>query len=119
MNTELESNHDSTEAASTVTIIRWLIRESMGVALVGVILFLSAGTMNWLMGWILVAVTFAWVFTTALSFFDACVAFLSFSMKIRCSLGNPLSSERRCREGRVRMKSSIDICCNSSRVKPR
>ena len=66
MNAEPDSKHNSTEAASNVTIIRWLIRESMGVALVGVILFLSAGTMNWLMGWILVAVTFVWVSATAL-----------------------------------------------------
>jgi protein-S-isoprenylcysteine O-methyltransferase Ste14 len=65
MNTAAEPQTDPTAPASTTIIIRWLIRESIGVALVGVILFLSAGTMNWMMGWILVAVTFVWVCANA------------------------------------------------------
>jgi protein-S-isoprenylcysteine O-methyltransferase Ste14 len=41
-------------------VIRFLIREIMGVVILGVILFWSAGTMNWPMGWALIALTFAW-----------------------------------------------------------
>lgn len=66
MNTEAESNTKPTNSVSTTIIIRWLIREYIGVALVGVILFLAAGTMDWVMGWALVAVTFVWVCANAL-----------------------------------------------------
>jgi protein-S-isoprenylcysteine O-methyltransferase Ste14 len=41
--------------------VRWLARETMGTAMVGVILFWSAGTMRWPMGWVLVALYAAWV----------------------------------------------------------
>ncbi len=40
---------------------RWLARETMGTAMVGVILFWSAGTVAWPMGWVLVALYAAWV----------------------------------------------------------
>jgi protein-S-isoprenylcysteine O-methyltransferase Ste14 len=66
MNNDIESATKPTESVSTLIIIRWLIREYIGVALVGVILFLAAGTMDWLMGWALVAVTFVWVCANAL-----------------------------------------------------
>ncbi|MCH7498287.1 MAG: isoprenylcysteine carboxylmethyltransferase family protein [Candidatus Marinimicrobia bacterium] len=50
----------------TITIVRWLVREYMGTALVGVFLFLAAGRIDWIMGWVLVGITFAWVSATAI-----------------------------------------------------
>jgi protein-S-isoprenylcysteine O-methyltransferase Ste14 len=37
-----------------------MIREIMGTVILGVILFWSAGTMNWPMAWVLLAIVFAW-----------------------------------------------------------
>ncbi len=42
-------------------ITRWLIREITGVILLAVILFISAGTLSWWNGWVLVGITFVWV----------------------------------------------------------
>jgi len=50
----------------TRTIIRWLVRETMGVIMVGVVLFLAAGTTDWPMGWALVGVYLVWVCANAL-----------------------------------------------------
>ncbi len=50
----------------TLTIIRWLVRETLGVVLVGVVLFLAAGTTDWPMGWALVGVTLVWVCANAM-----------------------------------------------------
>lgn len=47
-------------------VARFMLREIMDVALLGVILFLSAGTTNWPMGWALIAITTAWVVATLL-----------------------------------------------------
>jgi protein-S-isoprenylcysteine O-methyltransferase Ste14 len=44
---------------------RFLIREFLGVVILGVLLFLSAGRIDWGMGWMLVAITFFWVCATA------------------------------------------------------
>jgi protein-S-isoprenylcysteine O-methyltransferase Ste14 len=46
-------------------VTRWLIREIMGVVMVAVILFLSAGRWDWGWGWALVGVYAAWVGTNA------------------------------------------------------
>ena len=46
-------------------LLRYVIRETLGVAMVGVILFLSAGSLSWPMGWILVGITLVWVAATA------------------------------------------------------
>jgi len=40
--------------------VRFMIREIMGVVILGVILFWPAGTMNWPMAWALLAIVFAW-----------------------------------------------------------
>ena len=61
-----ESTGSSTPEQTRRMVIRFLIREIMGVVILGVILFWSAGTMNWPMGWALVAVTFAWATATLL-----------------------------------------------------
>lgn len=56
--------HESTEPSSPAQtrrmVIRFMIREIMGVVILGVILFWSAGTMNWPMAWALLAIMFAW-----------------------------------------------------------
>jgi protein-S-isoprenylcysteine O-methyltransferase Ste14 len=44
---------------------RYLIRETIGVALVGVILFWSAGSLRWPAAWALVIITACWVAATA------------------------------------------------------
>jgi protein-S-isoprenylcysteine O-methyltransferase Ste14 len=47
-------------------VTRWLIRESLGVVMVAVILFVSAGRLDWPMGWAMVAVYAVWVGANAL-----------------------------------------------------
>ncbi len=62
---------DNTEATESLSpeqqrrlVIRFVIREIMGVVILGVILFLSAGTMNWPMAWALIVVMFGWATAT-------------------------------------------------------
>jgi len=50
----------------TRIILRWSIRETMGVVMVALILFLSAGRWDWVMGWALVGITALWVIATGL-----------------------------------------------------
>jgi protein-S-isoprenylcysteine O-methyltransferase Ste14 len=47
-------------------VVRWLIRETMGVLMLVAILFLSAGRWDWWMGWALVGITALWIGGTAL-----------------------------------------------------
>ncbi len=47
-------------------ILRWSIRETMGVVMVALFLFLSAGRWDWIMGWALLAITALWVIATGL-----------------------------------------------------
>ncbi|MBA7609551.1 MAG: isoprenylcysteine carboxylmethyltransferase family protein [Calditrichaeota bacterium] len=51
---------------TTLTIVRWLVRETLGVIMVGVVLFLAAGTTDWPMGWALVGVYLVWVCANAM-----------------------------------------------------
>jgi protein-S-isoprenylcysteine O-methyltransferase Ste14 len=53
-------------------VVRWLIRESMGVLLVALTLFLPAGTANWAFGWALVGLYAAWVAANALILIPRC-----------------------------------------------
>lgn len=46
-------------------VIRWAIRESMGVVMLAVLLFLVAGTLDWAAGWGMVIVMAGWVIGTA------------------------------------------------------
>lgn len=48
------------------SVTRWLIREIMGVIMVGVILFWSAGRLDWWMGWGVTAVYALWVAANAI-----------------------------------------------------
>jgi protein-S-isoprenylcysteine O-methyltransferase Ste14 len=45
---------------------RWIVRESMGVVMLAVMLFLAAGTLNWIAGWVMVIVMAGWVTATAI-----------------------------------------------------
>lgn len=47
-------------------IMRWTFRETMGVAMVALFLFLSAGRWDWIMGWALVGIVALWVAATGL-----------------------------------------------------
>jgi protein-S-isoprenylcysteine O-methyltransferase Ste14 len=51
---------------TTHGIIRWLIRETTGVLGQAVVLLLSVGRWNWVMGWAFVIATTLWVGATAL-----------------------------------------------------
>jgi protein-S-isoprenylcysteine O-methyltransferase Ste14 len=51
---------------TTHVVIRWLIRETMGVLGQAAVLFLSAGCWDWAMGWAFVILTALWVGATAL-----------------------------------------------------
>ncbi len=54
------------KAGSRLIVIRWLIREHLGVVFVALALFLSAGRTDWAMGWALVLITLVWVEANAL-----------------------------------------------------
>lgn len=55
------------EQVETRTIVRWLVRETLGVVVMGVVLFVSAGTIRWPMGWVLVGLMALWVAAMALA----------------------------------------------------
>ena len=47
-------------------LVRFAVRETMGILMLAVALFWAAGTMRWWQAWALVAVTAAWVLGTAI-----------------------------------------------------
>ena len=47
-------------------VTRWIVRETMGVVMLAVMLFLTAGTVNWIAGWAMVIVMAGWVAATAI-----------------------------------------------------
>lgn len=65
MTTDSSPLRESPQPVPTRTIVRWLVRETMGVVLLAVVLFLAAGTMDWPMGWALVGITLVWVCANA------------------------------------------------------
>ena len=46
-------------------VTRWVGRETMGVVMLALLLFLAAGTVNWIAGWAMVIVMAGWVIGTA------------------------------------------------------
>lgn len=58
-------------------VIRWLIRETMGVVFVMVTLFISAGSVDWPMGWALVAIYAGWVAAQAVIIIPRCPELLA------------------------------------------
>jgi protein-S-isoprenylcysteine O-methyltransferase Ste14 len=72
MNRIKENAMNSTLASTSTSnpdlrrsIIRWFVRELMGVVMMGVILFVSAGRLDWPMAWLLLALTLIWALGTA------------------------------------------------------
>lgn len=53
-------------SGTTRNVARYLVRETMGVVIQAVVLFLPAGRWDWLMGWALVGIVFLWASITAL-----------------------------------------------------
>ncbi|CAG0926643.1 hypothetical protein TFLX_00145 [Thermoflexales bacterium] len=47
-------------------VTRWIVRESMGIVMLAVMLFLAAGTLSWIAGWAMVIVMTGWVAATAI-----------------------------------------------------
>ena len=48
-------------------LARWFVREVLGVVILGVILFVSAGRIDWPAAWVLLGITLLWVFAMALA----------------------------------------------------
>lgn len=47
-------------------VTRWAVRETMGIVMLALMLFLAAGTVNWLAGWAMVIVMAGWVTATVI-----------------------------------------------------
>jgi protein-S-isoprenylcysteine O-methyltransferase Ste14 len=58
-------------------VVRWCIRETMGIVMAGAILFLSAGRWDWLWGWATLIPLALWVGATALAVIPANPALLA------------------------------------------
>jgi protein-S-isoprenylcysteine O-methyltransferase Ste14 len=58
-------------------VTRWIVRETMGVVMLALILFIAAGTVNWIAGWAMVIVTAGWVTATAIVVIPRCPELLA------------------------------------------
>ena len=47
-------------------VTRWIVRETMGSVMLAAMLFLAAGTLNWIAGWAMVIIMAGWVIATAI-----------------------------------------------------
>lgn len=63
MTEHTQSLHDS---STTQKVMRWIVREIMGTIMLGAILLLAAGRVDWVAGWALIILTVLWVVATAL-----------------------------------------------------
>ncbi len=66
MNANTSVEQPGHQPETTRTIVRFLVREAMGLLMLAAILFLAAGRLDWVMGWALVGITFLWASATAL-----------------------------------------------------
>jgi protein-S-isoprenylcysteine O-methyltransferase Ste14 len=66
MYAQMNVENNSPETETNRQVARWLVRESMGVVMMAIILFVSAGHLNWMMGWAMVAITALWIAATAI-----------------------------------------------------
>ncbi|MBC8446411.1 MAG: isoprenylcysteine carboxylmethyltransferase family protein [Chloroflexi bacterium] len=66
MNDTVSAEQRNTKADTSRGIIRWLIREVLGIVIVVLSLFLPAGRWDWAMGWALVAIYVIWSAANAL-----------------------------------------------------
>lgn len=64
MNNTAEGQPKQSESTNR-GVVRWLAKETMGVLMLPLLLFLSAGTLAWPMAWALCALTAGWVAATA------------------------------------------------------
>jgi protein-S-isoprenylcysteine O-methyltransferase Ste14 len=61
----MEKNPQTPQPIATSRIIaRWVFRETMGLVMLAVILFVSAGRLDWWWGWAYVVIMTAWVIAT-------------------------------------------------------
>ena len=69
---------EAVPAASTSRgVVRWLIREIFGVLFVAMTLFISAGSLDWPMGWALVVIYACWVAAQAVILIPRCPELLA------------------------------------------
>jgi len=62
----LDSKSNSNDKGISKTILtRYWIREILGTLFIAVVLFLSSGRLDWIMGWALFGITLLWVIATA------------------------------------------------------
>jgi len=47
-------------------VTRWAMRETLGVVMLALLLFLTAGTVDWIAGWTVVIIMTGWVISTAI-----------------------------------------------------
>jgi len=66
MNANTSVEQPGRQSETTRTIVRFLVREAMGLLMLAAILFLPAGRLDWVMGWALIGITFLWASATAL-----------------------------------------------------
>jgi len=64
MSARISHEQANNRAATTRTTARFLVREVLGLVMLAAILFLSAGRLDWLMGWAFVGIYFFWVCAT-------------------------------------------------------
>jgi protein-S-isoprenylcysteine O-methyltransferase Ste14 len=65
MTTETQVKHGMSPQVKR-GVNRWAVRETIGVVMLAVLLFLTAGTLNWIAGWAIVIITAGWVIATAI-----------------------------------------------------
>lgn len=65
MSTTTQTQHDMSPQVKR-GVKRWIVRETMGVVMLAAMLFLAAGTLNWIAGWAMVIVMAGWVIAMAL-----------------------------------------------------
>jgi len=65
MNAKPPHEQAGTRSERTRTVVRFLVREALGLVMLAAILFLSAGRLDWLMGWALVGIYSLWVCATS------------------------------------------------------
>ena len=65
MNPDSPVDHQSHPPDTIHTTVRWVVREALGLVMLAIALFLSAGRLDWGMGWVLLAITALWVAATA------------------------------------------------------
>jgi len=66
MNANTSVEQPGHQSETTRSVVRYLVREVMGLLMLAAMLFLPAGRLDWGMGWALVGIMLAWSTATAL-----------------------------------------------------